>query len=131
MKYVGSRGTIFLVVSLVGGKLVIEGVGWMHKACGITAGLLLAIAATNAASALPRGNAVQAPMLADNVVKIADWRYHRSCGWTGGRWVVDLGAGRIVACRPNRPRGSWRWNREGEREGWYDSRRRAWHNDRW
>ena len=46
-------------------------------------------------------------------------------------WTVDLGEGRVVACRPVRPHGAWRWHREGEREGWYDNRRRAWHYDKW
>jgi hypothetical protein len=60
------------------------------------------------------------------------WRYHRNCGWRGGRWVIDLGAGRIVACRPNRPRGAdWHWRSEGPRHGWYHRRDRRWHFDRW
>ena len=34
---------------------------------------------------------------------VASWRYHNNCAWQGGRWVVDLGTGRLVICRPNRP----------------------------
>jgi len=65
------------------------------------------------------------------VEPVDSWRYHRDCRWGGGRWVVDLGAGKLIACRPYRPHGDWRWHREGDREGWYDGRRHAWHNDRW
>ncbi len=62
---------------------------------------------------------------------VASWRYHNNCGWQGGRWVVDLGAGKLVVCRPNRPSRDYNWRREGNREGWYDRRNRGWHFDKW
>ena len=62
---------------------------------------------------------------------VASWRYHRSCGWRDGRWVVDLGGGKLVVCRPNRPGRNWVWFREGNREGWYDRRRKDWHHKNW
>ncbi len=63
--------------------------------------------------------------------RVASWRYNNNCGWQGGRWVVDLGAGRLVLCRPNRPGRNYNWRRDGNREGWYDRRARTWHFDRW
>jgi len=96
----------------------------------------LATAAVAAAASFA-GTVSAAPLPAPtadrtNIVEpVASWRYHRGCGWRGGRWVVDLGAGKIVACRPMRPGRDYSWHREGGREGWWDSRRRAWHNDKW
>ena len=89
--------------------------------------------------ALSAGAAMAAPVIqtytstADHplVQQVRNWRYNERCGWGGGHWTVDLGEGRVVACRPVRPHGAWRWHREGEREGWYDNRRRAWHYDKW
>lgn len=65
------------------------------------------------------------------VQPIASWRYHKNCGWRGGRWVVDLGAGRIIACRPNRPGRDYVWRNEGPRHGWYRPRDRRWYFDKW
>ena len=65
------------------------------------------------------------------IVPVASWRYHENCGWRSGRWIVDLGAGRIVACRPNRPDRNYVWRNEGARQGWYDRRTRAWHYNNW
>jgi hypothetical protein len=82
------------------------------------------------AVALPGG----AKIYADGnglVQQVASWRYHQNCGWRDGRWVVDLGGARFVACRPNRPSREYSWHREGNREGWYDSRRRSWHYNNW
>ena len=59
------------------------------------------------------------------VEPVAVWRYHAKCGWREGRWVVDLGAGKLVVCRPNRPGKAWVWHKEGNREGWWDRRRKA------
>jgi hypothetical protein len=65
------------------------------------------------------------------IENVASWRYHNNCGWQGGRWVVDLGAGKFVVCRPNRPSRDYNWRREGNREGWYDRRSKGWHFDKW
>ena len=62
---------------------------------------------------------------------IASWRYHQRCGWRGGRWVIDLGAGRIVACRPNRPGRDYIWRDAGPRQGWCRPRDRRWYFNRW
>ena len=90
------------------------------------------------AAVLPATQASAAPVpahpgsLAPTLVEaVASWRYHDNCGWSGGRWVVDLGAGKIVACRPRRPDGDWRWRHEGNHEGWYDRRRSSWHYNKW
>jgi hypothetical protein len=87
---------------------------------------------------VPAGSAMAAPVVKFSdaggnslVQHVASWRYHDNCGWSGGRWVVDLGAGKIVACRPRRPEGNWGWRHEGNHEGWYDKRRSAWHYDKW
>lgn len=96
----------------------------------------LAVLATIGAAALStNATAVPLPAAGNDVTSavepVATWRYHRSCGWRGGRWVVDLGGGKLVVCRPNRPGKNWMWHREGNREGWWDRRRKAWHNDKW
>ena len=61
---------------------------------------------------------------------VASWQYHRNCGWQGGRYIVDLGVGRIVACRPYRPSREYAWRSADGRDGWYNNRRRAWHDER-
>ena len=80
--------------------------------------------------------AFPAPRLGDlpqalPIERVASWRYHDNCGWQGGRWVVDLGAGRLVLCRPIRPDRSYDWRRERNREGWYNRRSRTWYFDKW
>lgn len=65
------------------------------------------------------------------VEQAASWRYHRGCAWRGDRWIVDIGRGKIVTCRPFRPGPGFVWYSEGNRQGWYDKRRRAWHNNNW
>ena len=62
------------------------------------------------------------------VQPVASWQYHRNCGWQGGRYIVDLGAGRIVSCRPNRPSREYSWRSFEGREGWYSNRRKTWHD---
>ncbi len=62
---------------------------------------------------------------------VASWRYHRNCSWRSGRWVVDLGVGKIIACRPNRPGRDYVWRDEGPRRGWYRPRDRRWYFNRW
>jgi hypothetical protein len=59
----------------------------------------------------------------------ASWRYDDNCAWRDGRWVVDLGIGRLVLCRPTRPGRDWNWRNDGRRQGWYDRRRNVWHNN--
>ncbi len=90
-------------------------------------GLTLAAGSAMAAPVVKLGETAGSPL----VQNVASWRYHENCGWAGGRWVVDIGAGKIVACRPRRPEGNYRWRREGNHEGWYDNRRRAFHYDKW
>lgn len=82
--------------------------------------------AAQAAPAMPGAGAA-----ARTLVEPAQWRYHRKCSWRGGRWIVDLGAGRIVVCRPNRPGRDWIWRDEGPRHGWYHPRRKSWHFRNW
>lgn len=86
-----------------------------------------ALALTTAASAAPLPTIERSE--AGVVEKVQGWRYHRGCGWDGRRWVVDLGAGRIVVCRPNRPGRGWVWRSDGPRQGWYHPGRRHWHHD--
>lgn len=71
------------------------------------------------------------PTLAPTAEPVASWRYDRRCGWRDGRWVVDLGAGKLVVCRPYRPGRNWVWYKEGTREGWYDRRKKSWHYRNW
>lgn len=53
--------------------------------------------------------------------------FHRDCKWVNNRWTYQRGD-KMLVCRPNRPSGAgWTWHREGGREGWYHSRRKAWH----
>ena len=79
-----------------------------------------ALAFTTAASAAPL------PTIKHSEASIVEhaqgWRYHRGCGWNGSRWVVDLGAGRFVICRPNRPGRGWVWRSDGPRQGWWNPR---------
>lgn len=71
------------------------------------------------------------PSVSPTAEPAASWRYHRNCGWRDGRWVVDIGRGKLVVCRPNRPGRNWVWYKEGNREGWYDRRHKAWHHKNW
>ena len=100
------------------------------RALPIVGAALFAGLSATAASAMPA-----IPPSPDSgaglVLPVHSWRYHNNCGWRDGRWVVDLGAGKFVVCRPNRPGRDYRWHREGQRHGWYDPRRRSWHNERW
>ena len=96
----------------------------------VTIAATLLVAGAAGASALPLVKADQLPP-DSTVQQIASWRYHQNCGWQSGRWVVDLGAGRIVACRPNRPGRNYGWRNEGARQGWYDGRARSWHYNNW
>jgi len=90
-------------------------------------GAAVAAMTTFAASAAPLPMMKQSGTSA--VEQVQGWRYHRGCGWDGRRWVVDLGAGRIVVCRPNRPGRDWVWRSDGPRQGWWNPRRRHWHHD--
>ena len=96
--------------------------------------LSLAVVAT---AAMLTGSASAGPVVkldgtgSSIVTQVDSYRYSDRCGWSGGRWLLDLGAGRLVTCRPVRPSGDWRWHRDGDREGWYDNRRRSWHYDKW
>ena len=38
-------------------------------------------------------------------------RFHRDCRWVNNRWTYQRGA----------------WRRDGDRQGWYHPRRKAWH----
>lgn len=95
-----------------------------------TAAALLAGVTVAQAAPLAPGKPA-APDMAPFAQPVASWRYHRNCGWRGGRWVVDLGAGKIVACRPNRPGRDYVWRDEGPRHGWYHRRERRWFFNKW
>lgn len=90
----------------------------------------LSVPAAQAAPVMP-GAAPRAMIDGQNTVEQAQYRYHRNCGWRGGRWVVDLGAGKLVVCRPNRPGRNYIWREEGKRRGWYNPRQRQWHFHNW
>lgn len=99
------------------------------RMASIISAVVLTSGMAGAAVALPAGPAAKPVTGASLVHETAPWRYHRGCSWRDGRWVVDLGAGKLVVCRPNRPRGgSWMWHREGGREGWWDRRHKRWHH---
>ena len=75
----------------------------MKRTAGIAAALLLAVPAFGAsAMTVPKSSASS-----DIVQPVASWRYYDRCAWTGRGWSVDLGNGRIVVCRPNRPGRNW------------------------
>ncbi|MBS0242488.1 MAG: hypothetical protein JSS20_09940 [Proteobacteria bacterium] len=97
----------------------------MFRSLAIAA--VLAVGAATSAFALPAAKDVSAPSL---VEKTAGWRYHASCAWRGGHWIVT-DHGKEIACRPNKPHGSWVWRSEGGREGWYDARKKSWHYNKW
>jgi hypothetical protein len=94
------------------------------------AGLALLALSAQSAIALPVPT-TDAAATAMPTELVASWRYNNNCAWQGGRWVVDLGAGRLVLCRPNRPSRDYAWRNEGSRQGWYDRRNRAWHYNNW
>ena len=83
------------------------------------------------ASALPAMGVPDKPETRSQVEPVASWRYHRNCGWNSGRWIVDLGGGRIVDCRPMRPGRDYVWRDEGSHHGWWHSRERRWHFNNW
>ena len=106
----------------------------MRHFISAAAALLVSVTAVQAAPATT--GKPTAPQLSDRggvpfAQPVASWRYHQKCGWRGGRWVVDLGAGRIIACRPNRPGRDYIWRNEGPRQGWYRPRDRRWNFNRW
>lgn len=101
----------------------------MRQIVSIAAALLASATAAQAAPVALEKPA--APAAAPLAQQVASWRYHERYGWRGGRWVVDLGAGRIVACRPHRPGRDYVWRNEGPRHGWYHRRERRWFFDRW
>lgn len=101
----------------------------MHASRTLVAALVTCLTAT-IADAAPTVVATDiAP--AGVVEKAQSWRYHNDCSWRGGRWVADLGVGRLVICRPHRPGRDYQWRSEGRRQGWYDNRRRSWHHNQW
>jgi hypothetical protein len=78
------------------------------------------------ASAAPATFAPQPTVGATLVEKV-----RRDCVWVDNKWTYQRGDKRLV-CRPDRPSGrGWTWRREGPRFGWYDTGRRAWHNNVW
>lgn len=97
------------------------------RSSGIIAVALVGIFAASSAEAVPLAGSKPE---ASGKIEIAHaWRYHRGCSWRDGRWVVDLGAGRLVVCRPHRPRGhDWTWHRDGGHEGWWHRRHHRWHH---
>ena len=57
--------------------------------------------------------------------------FRRNCVWINNGWRYKRGSSYVV-CRPYRPSGrGWVWHREGDRFGWWDPRRRSWHNREW
>ncbi len=84
-----------------------------------------------AAQALPKVAGSDLGATGHGLVEQVQWRYHRSCVWLGNGWGYRH-RGKVVVCRPHRPRGRhWVWHSQGGRHGWYDSRRRAWHHNKW
>lgn len=58
-------------------------------------------------------------------------RARSDCRWVDNKWTYQKGDKRWV-CRPDRPQGrGWSWHREGQRFGWYQRERRAWHHNAW
>lgn len=100
----------------------------MIKTLLLTAGAVAGLSASAMAVPLADPAAGSRAPLAEPV---ASWRYNKNCAWNNGRWVVDLGRGKIVVCRPVRPGREWSWHREGNREGWWDRRRHVWHYQKW
>ena len=96
----------------------------MKKYMMISSLLLSFAAVSSPATAAPLTAAPNASP--DSIVEKTQ-RFHRDCKWVNNRWTYRRGD-KMLVCRPHRPSGAgWRWHREGGREGWYDSRRRAWH----
>ena len=89
-----------------------------------TAFILASGLALTPASAAPIGvNAQQLP--ASNVLQV-----RADCSWVNGGWFYRNGA-RFVVCRPDSPGRGYRWHREGNRFGWYNSSRREFHHRNW
>ncbi len=102
----------------------------MRTSVFATVAVVLGLSASSAFAVPLVPSGVDVPASAAEQAQASE-RYHRNCRWRDGRWVVNLGVGRVVLCRPNRPGRDWRWHSDGPRHGWYNDRRRAWHNNRW
>ena len=96
--------------------------------------LISAIAATT----LGAGAAVAAPMApvtgiserAPLVEQVASYRYRRDCIWVNGGWHYGQ-PGKYLVCRPYSPGRGYVWHSEGGRHGWYHSKRKSWHHNKW
>ena len=96
----------------------------------LASAVLLALPSTGAlAASIPSNPGDRASQ--SLVEPVASWRYNNNCSWQGGRWAVDLGGGKLVVCRPNRPGRDYSWRREGQRNGWYHRNERRWHHNNW
>ncbi len=90
----------------------------------LTAAPLLGFAAS--ASAAP---AMPSPVT-DAPASIVE-KARSDCRWVDNKWTYQRGDKRLE-CRPNRPSGrGWSWHREGNRFGWYNPTRKAWHFNAW
>lgn len=62
------------------------------------------------------------------VEQVQGYRYHRKCVWVNNGWGYHSG-GKVLVCRPYKPYGSgWVWHNEGNKHGWYHSKRKSWHH---
>ncbi|MEZ5852471.1 MAG: hypothetical protein R3D68_17705 [Hyphomicrobiaceae bacterium] len=105
----------------------------MRFVSALAANVLALAVLVPAAHALPKVAAGDLGSTSENLVEQvqAGWKYHRSCVWLGNGWGYRH-RGKVIVCRPHRPRGGhWVWHSEGGRQGWYDQRRRSWHHRKW
>ncbi|MGE0698923.1 MAG: hypothetical protein AB7O57_07490 [Hyphomicrobiaceae bacterium] len=95
------------------------------------------VAAAGLAAVLTTAPALAAPLPskpADGVSMVESaqgYHYRKDCYWTGSGWGYKH-RGKVLVCRPHRPRGAgWAWHSEGGRHGWYHSHRKSWHHNKW
>ncbi|MEZ5817542.1 MAG: hypothetical protein R3D44_10700 [Hyphomicrobiaceae bacterium] len=80
------------------------------------------------ASAAPLAPANPAADATSPVTHVQGYRYRKDCYWTGSGWGYRH-RGKVLVCRPYKPRGAgWVWYSEGPRHGWYNRRAKRWHH---
>ncbi len=100
----------------------------------MTAGGLLALGLMVApVTAAPLSGARDNPAAGESLIEVAQgWKYQRNCVWVNNGWGHRDRYGKVLVCRPYKPYGrGWVWHKEGNREGWHNTQRKAWHNNKW
>lgn len=99
------------------------------KTVALVSLLVIVPAFAGTGSPATAGPSIPVPAIAADASLVEKVR--RDCTWVDNKWTYQRGDKRLV-CRPDRPSGAgWRWHREGNRYGWHNRDRNAWHHNAW